>query len=411
MNRKALCFIASLLLVGCGQSDEERKPAEPTTGPATAPATQPVALLPAEVQTDAVAPRYAAMAQQDLNEGLAFLLAEQNADGGWGASPDRSHPAITALVLKALVQHPSFAADSPAVARGYAYLLKFQQPDGSIYDPDPQAGQATYTTAVAVMALVAADEPLYQPIIAKAAAYLKGLQVVEGSATPGGETVDKDHASFGGIDYGRSGEPNLSTLQFALEALDAAGVPKSDPVWANAMVFLTRTQNFGENDQPWAAVVNDGGFVYAPNESKAGTVIGAEGRQGLRSYGSMTYAGFKSMLYANVGRDDPRVQAAYEWIRAYWRLDSNPNMPETTSQQGLYYYYHTFAKALRTWGQPVITDTRGLAHNWREELIETLNARQNSDGSWVNSADRWYEGMPVLVTAYAVLALEEALAK
>jgi squalene-hopene/tetraprenyl-beta-curcumene cyclase len=75
----------------------------------------------------------------------------------------------------------------------------------------------------------------------------------------------------------------------------------------------------------------------------------------------------------------------------------------------LYYYYHVFAKALRAWGEPVITDTTGMRHNWRHELIEVLAGQVKGDGSWVNDSDRWWEGEPVLTTCYAILALEEAL--
>ncbi|MCH7925963.1 MAG: hypothetical protein IIC51_10560 [Planctomycetes bacterium] len=38
-----------------------------------------------------------------------------------------------------------------------------------------------------------------------------------------------------------------------------------------------------------------------------------------------------------------------------------------------------------------------------------LVSLQRDDGSWVNDADRWYEGNPQLVTAYALLALQTAL--
>lgn len=122
----------------------------------------------------------------------------------------------------------------------------------------------------------------------------------------------------------------------------------------------------------------------------------------------MTYAGFKSMLYADLDGSDPRVRAAFNWIRRYWRMDSNPNMPAARSLQGLYYYYHVLAKALAAWGQPVITDAEGIEHNWRHELIDALAERAGDDGSWVNDADRWYEGEPVLVTCFAVISLQEA---
>ena len=84
-------------------------------------------------------------------------------------------------------------------------------------------------------------------------------------------------------------------------------------------------------------------------------------------------------------------------------------MPGQQSLQGLYYYYHVFARALRAWGEPVIPDDKGVKHSWREDLCRKLISLQNKDGSWVNTADRWYEGNPSLVTAYAVLALQTAL--
>lgn len=40
----------------------------------------------------------------------------------------------------------------------------------------------------------------------------------------------------------------------------------------------------------------------------------------------MTYAGFKSLLYANVSRTDSRVQAAWRWIREHYTLDENYGM-------------------------------------------------------------------------------------
>ena len=63
---------------------------------------------------------------------------------------------------------------------------------------------------------------------------------------------------------------------------------------------------------------------------------------GLRSYGSMTYAGLKSMIFAGLKPDDPRVKAAVEWIKKNYDIDANPGM----GQAGLFYGYHTLAKGL-----------------------------------------------------------------
>jgi squalene-hopene/tetraprenyl-beta-curcumene cyclase len=378
--------------------------AQPLASTQSAPAT-------AAARMDA---KFVAMAKADIDAGLKYLLTLQNADGGWGKP--FSMPAFTALTLKALVQSPDHTLTTPAVARGYESLLKSVQPDGGIYDP--KVGQENYTTSVAVMALAAAKDPKFKPVIDAAVKYLEGLQIVEGSASPAGTPVTREHPFYGGTSYGEHGRPDLSNLSFTVDALHEAGVPKTDPFFARAVVFLARTQNRSEsNDQPWAEVVNDGGFVYAPLVKDAAEATGeskadfqeVNGRRGLRSYGSMTYSGFKSMLYANVSRDDPRVRAAFDWIRTYWRLDSNPNMPQVQSKQGLYYYYMVFAKALRAWGQDVIVDARGVKHNWREELVQVLHEQHKADGSWANTEPRWFENMPDLVTAYSVLALEECL--
>ena len=103
-----------------------------------------------------------------------------------------------------------------------------------------------------------------------------------------------------------------------------------------------------------------------------------------------------------------RVQRALKWIRSHYTLDHNPNMPGARSLEGLYYYYFVFSKALAAWGAEEITDAAGQRHDWRLELARALSNRQGADGSFVNQADRWMEGNPYLVTAYAVLAVQSA---
>src|SRR5690606_28125717 len=120
---------------------------------------------------------------------------------------------------------------------------------------------------------------------------------------------------------------------------------------------------------------------------------------GLRSYASMTYAGLKSMVYAGVKADDPRVKAAKEWIAKNYDLNSNPGMGDA----GLYYYYQTFSKALDAIGQDELTDANGKKHSWRADLVEALAQRQNADGSWTNSNSRWMEGDPNLATGFALM--------
>jgi squalene-hopene/tetraprenyl-beta-curcumene cyclase len=123
----------------------------------------------------------------------------------------------------------------------------------------------------------------------------------------------------------------------------------------------------------------------------------------------MTYAGLKSMLYANLSKEDGRVQAAFRWIRRNFTVKENPGMATPADprkgQQGLFYYYHTMAKALAAYGEPVITDDHGVKHKWAAELAGQLISLQKPEGCWDNPAERWLEGIEVLDSSYAIIAL------
>lgn len=364
-------------------------------------------------ETDAIDHARVKVAQKLINDGLQFLLSKRDPDGGWGQGEFR--PGVTALVIKALVGHPDFDAGHAVVADAVKALLKYRHDDGGFYDK----GLQNYCTSIAVSALVAVGDTRHKGVIDDGVKFLKGIQIQVGSKTPDGRVITEKDPMRGGTGYGERGRPDLSNVGMTVDAWHDAGVPVDDEAMREVLMFLERVQNRKEsNPLLWAqAGDNDGGFVYASairddltaGESKAGAA-GPEGK-GLRSYGTMTYVGFKSMLYAGLARNDPRVRAAFDWIRRYWRVDSNPNMPHEQSLEGLYYYYLVFAKALRAWGEAEITDLKEQKHNWRCELIDALAQRVKPDGSWANGASRWEEADPVLVTTYAVLSLQEALGK
>ena len=350
--------------------------------------------LPSDLRTET---------RRAIGKGLDYLVAAQNPEGAWQAY-GRPHPAITAMVTKCLIQEERFGPRHATSKRGLAYVLKHRQDDGGIYVEGE--GMRNYHTSVALMTLAAMDDPALGDAIKGAQTFLRKIQWDEG------EDHDPSSTWYGGQGYGKHKRPDLSNTQLMLEALHQSGLPANDPAYKKAMAFITRCQMLSEtNDQPIARGSDDGGFIYTPaggGESKAGTDI-VDGKPRLRSYGSMTYAGFKSMLYAEVDRDDVRVQRAMEWIRRHYTLEHNPNMPLAQSKEGLYYYYHVFARALDAWGEERIVDARGKPHPWREELCKKLIALQQPDGSWTNEHDRWYEGNPHLVTAYAILAMQTAL--
>jgi squalene-hopene/tetraprenyl-beta-curcumene cyclase len=321
-----------------------------------------------------------------------FRTQAQAADGSYSA---QAGPAVTALVVKALLRTGRVTPQDPFIRRSLAYLEGFVQSDGGIYS---KVGQhRNYETAICMTAFQQANvDGAYDELLDKGSQFLRSLQWDEA------EGHDLSSPFYGGAGYGSHSRPDLSNTQFLIEALREAGNPADDPAIQKALVFVSRSQNLESehNTLPFAPKVNDGGFYYTPaagGQSQAG----ATANGGLRSYGSMTYAGLKSMIYAGLESDDPRVKAAREWIERHYTLAENPGM----GLQGLFYYYHTFAKALDTVGLDYLTDADGVRHDWRKELAAELASRQLPDGSWVNPERRWLEGDPNLVTAYALLAL------
>lgn len=339
-------------------------------------------------------PEVATQANAAIDRSVAFFRKAQNADGSF-ADAELGAP-ITGLVVTGLLRSKRVTAADPLIARALTFLQRQVQTDGGIYS---DAGQRNYTTAICLMAFVETNRnKRFQPIIDRAVAYLKREQWDEGEGiTP------KDHR-YGGAGYGKHARPDMSNTAFLLEALRSAGLPNDDPAFQRALLFVSRCQNLsgeGANDLPQGSLIQDGGVYYTPIESMAG----GSTTQGLRSYGSMTYAGLKSMIFAGVDKNDRRVQAALGWVREHYSLDENPGL----GQQGLYYYYHTFAKALATLALDDVVDAKGKKRDWRADLIRALAKRQNADGSWSNPTKRWLENEPRLVTAYALLALSHAL--
>ncbi len=348
--------------------------------------------------------------------GLGFLVSAQGPDGGWltghrAAPTDQPRAAspiavaVTALAVKAFAQDGAARLGEVRFQMALAFVRRARQADGSF-----EAGAlSNYVTSSVVMALATIDDTDFRDEIEDARVWLELNQWDQGE----GLTARQDW--FGGAGYGNRGRPDVSNTQMMLDALYEAGISPDEPSMQRALAFISRAQNLRDtNTATWTG--NDGGFVYTPangGESMASEAAG-EGRHGelipagrprsLRSYGSMTYAGFKSMLYAGLSPDDVRVRAAFGWIRRNWTFDENPGL----GQQGLYYYYHTMARALRAAQQHTI-EADGSVHNWREELVDAVAARQHEDGSWRNPADRWLEGVPVMATIDAVLALQEVL--
>jgi squalene-hopene/tetraprenyl-beta-curcumene cyclase len=362
------------------------------------------AVRPASVRADE-----RASAGELAAKALAFLRPRQASDGSW--SPDRKEPGITALVLTAMLRSGRVTPEDAVVKRGLAYLERFLDPKGGLAG----APHSVYTTSVALMAFQEANrDGRFDRVIKGGQEFLKAAQWDEGEGTAASDPY------YGGLGYGGgNSRPDLSNTAFFIEALRDTGLAADDPALQRALVFVSRCQNLKSefNDQAWAGKINDGGFVYNPAAEPAGQGKAAPkksadrpkdgGDGGLRSYAGMTYAGLKSMIYAGLTQNDPRVKAALDYIKKHYTLEENPGQ----GQRGLYYYYQTFAKAMALLGASTFVDATGNEHDWRAELVDALAKRQTPSGGWANPTDRFMEGDPNIATSFALLALASARTK
>lgn len=343
--------------------------------------------------------------ERAITTGSAYLKSQQQLEGHWG---DPKTPALTALALTGILRDPNYdhEAETPDwVARGFDFLRSNQKSDGGIYGK----GLATYNTSTSMMAFLALGQKEDEPLLLKARAFLINQQTDWGNK---GETDDQFD---GGIGYGGTyAHSDMSNTYLSLEALyhtkqlatdsEHGKQPKLD--WEAALTFVSRCQNLpGSNDQAFASddPENKGGFVYFPNDSKAGEQELPDGTIALRSYGSMSYAGLLSFIYADLEKDDPRITAVMKWLGRNYTLAENPGLGE----QGLYYYYQTIAKAFSAAGVDKFQLADGKEADWRMDLTRKLLAGQREDGSWINANSRWWENDPVLVTSYTLLSLAQ----
>ena len=343
-----------------------------------------------------------------IERGLVFLQKSQNSNGWW-STPDQ--PAVTALALTAMNLEPTQRfqrSRTSEMNRGFDYLLSCVRPDGSIQ----KIGLANYNTSLSLMALTSAADTNFLPVVLKAREFLASTQIDRGVKGTNDTPFD------GGVGYGsKYDHSDMNNTLVAIEAMRASEAffpkdfpstvsPVADLDWRAVVRFLENCQNLpGTNtsDRVSTDPKDRGGFFYYPGHSMAGAVTNSQtGRVALRSYGSMSYGGLLSFIFAKLSQEDPRVVAVKDWLRSNYTLEENPGM----GKQGYFYYLYLLTKALTAAGEHRLPQANGADVLWRDAVAGRLLQLQRADGSWVNPEPRWWEADPVLVTSYAVMALE-----
>lgn len=354
-------------------------------------AQPPAGVLPVSVENER---------QAAVRRACDWLVANQHADGSWS---DTNYPALTALPLWALARSGD-PSRKPVMDKAVAFILGCVQEDGGIYRNMPGkkgGGLSNYNSAICMTALYETGDKALIPVILKARGFVAAAQHLGDDIYSGGFGYDAS--------TGRAYTDLLNTfytvqaLRLTAGAEDSrpAGERRTDIDWAAAITFIERMQNTE------AAGREKGGFFYNPTDAtKGGATTNGQGVVTFRSYGSMTYSGMLALIYANISRDDYRVRSAFDWAAANWTLDENPGM----GSQGLYFFYAVLSRALSAFGQDLVPRPEAKPVNWRVAVAEKIISLQKVDpktgGYWINDNNRFWENDPVLVTSYALLALE-----
>jgi hypothetical protein len=157
----------------------------------------------------------------------------------------------------------------------------------------------------------------------------------------------------------------------ALEALAASGLEKGQPRRTKrALVFLSRCQNRSESND--MQVATDAGVVVGGRRRRrrlrARELEGRDNRSPGRPEGRALVRldelrAPEELRLRGPPKDDPRMKACWEWLKKHYTLDVNPGFEAlrdpSAPYQGLFYYFHTMAKALDLYGEETIVDPRG----------------------------------------------------
>jgi len=360
-----------------------------------------------------------------LAQATRYIVSHQSSDGSWKSKTYgcfKEGPALTAYILNGLLFFPDPTGQNvTAFRKGVDYLVNMVEEDGSIRTGLFGLTFPVYTAASAARVVVMENStPQKQRAQKSWLAYLRTRQFTK---SLGWTLDDPDYGGwsyFHGIPHKSPKSSledtllrsNLSSTLFALGALRAAHVPHNDPAWRDALVFVTRCQNFSEDPNQADPLFDDGGFFFSPenpvqNKAGAGPQV-RFGRQRFYSYGSATCDGIRAMLLCGLGPDHPRVIAARRWLENNFSAETQPGhfieQREVLRDATYYYYVWSVAHALSRLNLTDLDTPQGKIH-WAAELAEELLQRQRPDGSWENPYTDAKEDDPLVATPFAAAAL------
>lgn len=323
-----------------------------------------------------------AVTEAAVLEGLRWLDRVQNKDGGWslvgkypGGAASENREAATAMALLAFQGAGKLPTNAKSdfgqtVSRGWRWLLKQQQPDGSFFHRGG-SNHRFYTHAQCTIALcellaMTGDEQYREPAT-KAVNYLIETQ-----------------SERGGWRYQPGTQSDLSVTGWVLMALKSgrmAGIPVPSPVFARIEAFLDTVSR----SDPLASAPRGSRYVY-----EAPDVFNREAVPTLTAVGLLCreYLGWKT--------SDRRLTKGIDFLLRHppeWRR----------GKQDVYYWYYATQACLHAGGPSW--------PKWNLVMREMLPAQQEKRGrergSWDPRDDAWgASGGRLYVTCLSIYTLE-----
>ena len=342
-----------------------------------------------------------------IERGTSYLLQSQIGNGSWG-----DHPAITSLVAVALANAPEDAAvdTGNAVEKALNYLKAQVHDDGSLWNANTKQYKL-YSAALGALALVRCNRPGDFSAIGKIRDFLVASQKTDKSS-------NTKPAFYGGFEVDCQKNPTLTVTQWVVEALyliDSLRLPndliassyrkraKTD-IYTNAINFIKRCRYRNVDTGNGGKSSKVGSFNDIPTDVTTVAEIDKRPRT-PRSRVFLTCLGIKSLRYAGYSKDKPALETALDYVEEHWNISKNPGL----GMKGYYTYIYALSKALKSMDISYIETPDGAKHYWRGEIITELLSRQKGNGAWRQATSAWWENNPSLVTAYAILTMEQCL--
>ena len=323
-----------------------------------------------------------AVTEAAVLEGLKWLDRVQKKDGGWslvgkypGGAASENREAATAMALLAFQGAGKLPTNSKAdfgqtVARGWRWLLKRQQPDGSFFQrggPNHRFyTHAQCTIALCELLAMTGDEQYREP------------------ATKAIDYLVKTQSDRGGWRYNPGVQSDLSVTGWVLMALKSgrmAGIAVPSPVFTRIEAFLEEVSR----SDPLASAPRGSRYVY-----EAPDVFNRE------AVPTLTAVGLLCREYLGWTVEDRRLSRGIDFLLRHppeWRR----------GKQDVYYWYYATQACLHAGGP-----------NWpkwnlvmREFLPAQQEKRGRERGSWDPRNDAWgASGGRLYVTCLSIYTLE-----